>query len=52
MGVLWPLQKQIEFWDRALGCRSIIADPRFEKTKDKINANKMGKKYRPCTGNY
>jgi len=38
----------LEFGDRSLGCKSIIADPRYTKTKDKINASiKYREKYRP-----
>ena len=47
-GIVAYYRNRLEFGDRALGCRSIIADPRFEKTKDKINALiKYREKYRP-----
>ena len=47
-GIVAYYRNRSEFGDRALGCRSILADPRFEKTKDKINASiKYREKYRP-----
>ena len=47
-GVVAYFRNRLEFGDRSLGCRSIIADPRFEKTKDLINASiKYREKYRP-----
>ena len=46
-GVVAYFRNRLEFGDRSLGCRSIIADPRFEKTKDIINASiKYREKYR------
>ena len=47
-GVVAYFRNRLEFGDRSLGCRSIIADPRFEKTKDLINSSiKYREKYRP-----
>ena len=41
-------QGRMEFGHRALGNRSILADPRYEKTKDKVNsAVKYRESYRP-----
>ena len=41
-------RNKMEFGDRALGCRSIIADPRFLETKDKINKSvKYRESFRP-----
>ena len=37
----------MEFGDRALGYRSIIADPRDNNMKDKINITKYRENYRP-----
>jgi carbamoyltransferase len=38
----------MEFGDRSLGCRSILADPRFINNKDKINKMvKYREEYRP-----
>ena len=47
-GVVSYFRNRLECGDRSLGCRSIIADPRFEKTKDLINSSiKYREKYRP-----
>jgi len=47
-GIVAYFRNRLEFGDRSLGCRSIIADPRYTKTKDKINASiKYREKYRP-----
>ncbi len=41
-------RNNMEFGDRSLGCRSILADPRSYKNKDKINKMvKYREKYRP-----
>jgi carbamoyltransferase len=41
-------RNRLEFGDRALGCRSILADPRSEKMKSKINQSiKYRESYRP-----
>lgn len=41
-------QGRMEFGHRALGNRSILADPRYEETKDKVNAAvKFRESYRP-----
>ncbi len=41
-------RNRLEFGDRALGCRSILADPRFNKMKQKINNSiKYRESYRP-----
>ena len=47
-GIVAYFRNRLEFGDRSLGCRSIIADPRHSKTKDQINASiKYREKYRP-----
>ena len=47
-GIVAYFRNKLEFGDRALGCRSIIADPRHLQTKDQINASiKYREKYRP-----
>ncbi len=47
-GIVAYFRNRLEFGDRALGCRSILADPRYKKTKDKINSLiKYREKYRP-----
>lgn len=41
-------RNNMEFGDRSLGCRSILADPRFINNKDKINKMvKYREEYRP-----
>ena len=47
-GIVAYFRNKLEFGDRSLGCRSIIADPRKSETKDKINMSiKYREKYRP-----
>ena len=41
-------RNKLEFGDRSLGCRSILADPRYEEMKSKINSSiKYRENYRP-----
>ena len=41
-------RNRMEFGDRSLGCRSILADPRYSSTKDKINKSvKYRENFRP-----
>ena len=47
-GIVAYFRNKLEFGDRSLGCRSIIADPRHTKTKNQINASiKYRENYRP-----
>ena len=47
-GIVAYFRNKLEFGDRSLGCRSIIADPRQSNTKDKINKYiKYRENYRP-----
>ena len=47
-GIVAYFRNKLEFGDRSLGCRSIIADPRNAITKDKINSSiKYRENYRP-----
>ena len=46
-GIVGVANGKAEFGPRALGNRSLLADPRGKETKDKVNAIKKRQRYRP-----